>query len=100
MIQQDQWHHFWANNRGNPHPTVLSGQEIFEKVFFAGVEPAPDINDYPPEEIETCHHSTSNNDATIVTLVSSALYRAVEARDASNNKQEGRKNKLTTQEQP
>ena len=31
-----------------PHPMGLSGQEMFKKCFYAGVESAPGIDNYPP----------------------------------------------------
>ena len=78
----------------------LSRQEMFKKGFYAGVESAPGIDNYPPVEIETLHHTTISDDATVDTLEKSAVYQAMEARDASNKKQKVREKKITTQEQP
>ena len=59
---------------------------MLEKGFFTGIDSAPDIDDYPPVEIETHNHSTSSDDATISTLVKSDVVQSMEARDASNKK--------------
>ena len=61
---------------------------MFEKGFFTGVESALGIDDYPPMEIENCHHRNSSNNATISTLMKSDVYQAMEARDTTNKKQE------------
>ena len=51
------------------HPMGLIRKEMFEKGSFACVESDLDINDYPPVEIETRHHSTIRDNTTITTLV-------------------------------
>ena len=56
-----------------PHPLGLSGQEIFEKSFFPGINSAPDIDDYRPVKTETLQHSTNSDDATNATLIKSAV---------------------------
>ena len=87
-----------------PHPMGLSGQDMFEKGFFAGVESALGLNDYPPSEIQSVYHSnnsptTRNNNVTTATIVQYSVDHAMEARDASNKKQEGGEKKLTAQEE-
>ena len=81
-----------------PHPLGLSVQEIFEKRFFAGVESAPGIYNYPTVEIESLHHRTSSDNTTIYTLVKYAVDQATEAIDASNKKWEGREKTMKTQD--
>ena len=73
---------------------------MFKNGLFAGSESALDIDDYPPVEIETLHHSTSSDNATIANLVKSAVDQDMEARYATKNKPEVLENKLATQEQP
>ena len=85
-IQQVQRHHICAENIGTPHPIGLSRQEMFEKGLFARFESAPDIDDYPPVEIETHNHRARSDDATISTLVKYDVVQSMEARDASNKK--------------
>ena len=52
-----------------PHPMGISGQYMLEKVFFTGVESSLGIDNYPPVEIKTRHHSTIRDNTTITTLV-------------------------------
>ena len=51
-------------------------------------------------EIKTLHHSTRRDDATITTLVKSAVDQAMEAIDTTKKKPDIREKKLTTQDQP
>ena len=78
----------------------LSGQEMSKKGFFAGIDSAPGIDDYQPVEIETRHHSTGRDYATIATMVKSAMDKEMEARDTPIKKPEVQEKKLTTQEHP
>ena len=57
-----------GRKRYPPHPMGIGRQDMFKKSFFAGVESALVINDYPPAEIETRHNSTISSNATIVAL--------------------------------
>ena len=70
-----------------PQPLGLIGQEMFEKGLFAGVESVPGIDDYPLVDIETLQHSTRSKNATIYTLVKSAVEQAMEARDTTKKNQ-------------
>ena len=69
------------------HPLGLSGQEMFEKWLFAGIDYEPEIDYYPPVEIETCQHRTNSDNATTAIMIKSAVDQAMEAWDTTKKNQ-------------
>ena len=59
-----------------------------EKGFFAGVDSAPGIDNYPPSEIRSIYHitnspTTRNYNTTTTNIFQSSVDHAMEARDSS-----------------
>ena len=62
---------------------------MFEKGFFAGIDASPDHCN--PDPLDTTHHATdTSNNATVATMIQTAVNSALEARDAEDKKTQRR----------